>query len=253
MPTAIIIDDTPSDREKLKALLLGHPDIEVVAECDSAQTGLVAIACHRPQLVFLDVQMPEMTGLEMLAKMQVRDFQVIFITSFEEFAVKAFRMASLDYILKPVKAEELDEALKRFSIEEDKEYRAAQHDVLAKHVQLRSGVDMPLAIKGTDDDGRHMHFLTVSDIVYTESEAHKTHFYLKDYREVVANNGLSHYRNLLRKDGIIQIEKRNLINPAHLIRYSKADNQVTLRLRDKEKILKVGAIYKDDFEKSLML
>ncbi len=256
MPTAIIIDDSRHDREALKKLLQDHPDIVMEQECDSAAKGIKAIEKHSPDLVFLDVEMPEMNGLEMLAAIgnsSDRDFAVIFITAYVEYAVHAFRMASLDYILKPVKAEELNESLQRFSAEEDKETRASQYDVLTKHVQLRPDANMPLAIKATDDDGRHMHFLTVADIVYCESESHKTHFHLKDNRVVGADNGIKHYGNLLRPYGIIQIEKRNLINPAHMIRYSKTDKQVTLRLGAGEKTLKVGATYKDGFESGLML
>ena len=114
----IIIDDERLAREELKSLLVDFIEIEIVDEAQNGQEGIEKIKQHKPDLIFLDVSMPGMTGFEMLK--QLDDIpQVIFVTAFDEHALKAFDLQAIDYILKPIDPERLSQAIKKVSSEND--------------------------------------------------------------------------------------------------------------------------------------
>ncbi|MGN7205000.1 LytR/AlgR family response regulator transcription factor [Pedobacter sp. SAFR-022] len=112
MIRTILIDDEPLARDIIKYYLADHPEIEIVAECKDGFEGLKAIAQYEPDLIFLDVQMPKISGFEMLELVERRP-NVIFTTAFDEFAIKAFDVNAIDYLLKPIEKERFDQALKK--------------------------------------------------------------------------------------------------------------------------------------------
>lgn len=112
MIRTILIDDEPLARDIIKYYLADHPEIEIVAECKDGFDGLKAIAQFEPDLIFLDVQMPKISGFEMLELVERRP-NVIFTTAFDEFAIKAFDVNAIDYLLKPIEKERFDQAVKK--------------------------------------------------------------------------------------------------------------------------------------------
>lgn len=112
MIKAILIDDEPLARDIVKHYLLEYPNIKVVAECIDGFEGLKAISLHKPDLVFLDIQMPKITGFEMLELMDEKP-AVIFTTAFDEFAIKAFEVSAMDYLLKPIEQSRFDLAISK--------------------------------------------------------------------------------------------------------------------------------------------
>jgi two-component system LytT family response regulator len=112
MIKAILIDDEPLARDIIKHYLLEYPGIQVVAECIDGFEGLKAIALHKPDLIFLDIQMPKITGFEMLELMDEKP-AVIFTTAFDEFAIKAFEVSAMDYLLKPIEQSRFDLAISK--------------------------------------------------------------------------------------------------------------------------------------------
>jgi two-component system LytT family response regulator len=112
MIRTILIDDEPLARDIIKYYLADHPEIEIVAECKDGFDGLKAIAQYEPDLIFLDVQMPKISGFEMLELVERRP-NVIFTTAFDEFAIKAFDVNAIDYLLKPIEKERFDQAVKK--------------------------------------------------------------------------------------------------------------------------------------------
>ncbi|HEY1109125.1 MAG TPA: LytTR family DNA-binding domain-containing protein [Opitutaceae bacterium] len=111
--TAIIVDDEPLGRERVRTLLAAHPDVEILAECASGTAALSALRERAPDVLFLDVQMPEIDGFELLRRMSPPLPLVVFVTAYDEHAVAAFEVHALDYLLKPIKPARLDEALQR--------------------------------------------------------------------------------------------------------------------------------------------
>ena len=112
MIKTILIDDEPLARDIIRYYLADHPEIEIIAECRDGFEGLKAIAQFEPDLIFLDVQMPKISGFEMLELVERRP-AVIFTTAFDEFALKAFDVNAIDYLLKPIEKERFDQAVKK--------------------------------------------------------------------------------------------------------------------------------------------
>ena len=117
MKRGLIIDDERLARNELKKLLAAHPDIEIVGEASNAEEGIEQIEKLNPDLIFLDIQMPGKTGFEMLAELDAAP-TVIFTTAYDEYALKAFEVNALDYLLKPIDPARLSEALNRLANEE---------------------------------------------------------------------------------------------------------------------------------------
>src|SRR5271154_7302686 len=120
MIRAVIIDDERLARNELKKLLLEFPEIEVIAEAANANEGIEKIDSLNPDLIFLDIQMPGKTGFDMLAELDKAP-DVIFTTAYDDYALKAFEVNALDYLLKPVEPKRLADALQKLELEEDKE------------------------------------------------------------------------------------------------------------------------------------
>jgi two-component system LytT family response regulator len=120
MIKTIIIDDERLARNELKKLLMDFPEIEVIAEAANASEGIEKIDSLNPDLIFLDIQMPGKTGFDMLAELD-RSPSVIFTTAYDEYALKAFEVNALDYLLKPVEPKRLADAIQKLHVEEDKE------------------------------------------------------------------------------------------------------------------------------------
>ncbi|MCF8459675.1 MAG: DNA-binding response regulator [Flavobacteriales bacterium] len=252
MPTAIIIDDSRKDREALKKMLEHHPDIVVEQECDSAAKGIKAIAKHRPDLVFLDVQMPEMNGLEMLAaigRSSERDFAVIFITSFEEYAIQAIHMAALDYVLKPIDSPTLYGALDNFRKGIGNRVFGTQMEVVRHNLSITAGL---LKIVSVAE-----HKLKLKHVAYCctpaadgEGKGAYTSFYLSsplvagttdaNANRLVASKELKHYDTLFTPFGFIRVGRGYLINPEFVTKVGANEVTVTFSNGD-TKVLETGS------------
>ena len=123
---AIIIDDERLARSELKKLLQGHPEVEVIEEAANADEGIAKIEINNPDLIFLDIQMPGKTGFEMLSELEKAP-HVVFTTAYDEYALKAFEVNALDYLLKPVEPKRLSDAIQKVQYEIIKEKEAASH------------------------------------------------------------------------------------------------------------------------------
>jgi two-component system LytT family response regulator len=252
MPTAIIIDDSRHDREALKKLLENHPDIVVEQECDNAAKGINAIAKHQPDLVFLDVEMPEMTGLEMLAAIgnsDERDFVVIFITAFNKYAVDAIELAALHYLLKPIDPKKLALAIDRFRNDMGDKARGIQMEVLRHNLSITAAQLMLVSVAD--------HKFKLKDIVYCctpaadgEGKGAYTSFYLSaplavgttvpNTNKLVASKELKHYDNLFSPYGFIRVGRGHLINPEFVTKVRT--NDITVGFSNGEtKVLETGS------------
>jgi len=161
MIRAIIIDDERLARNELKKLLMDFPEIEVIAEATNAAEGVEKIDSLNPDLIFLDIQMPGKTGFDMLSELE-RTPNVIFTTAYDEYALKAFEVNALDYLLKPVEPKRLADALQKLQLEEDKE-PISDHPISVNRSIL--GEHDQVFVK----DGERCWFVKLSDIRLFES------------------------------------------------------------------------------------
>jgi two-component system, LytTR family, response regulator len=163
MIKAVIIDDERLARNELKKLLLDFPEIEVVAEAANASEGIQKIDSLNPDLIFLDIQMPGKTGFEMLAELDKAP-DVIFTTAYDDYALKAFEVNALDYLLKPVEPKRLADAIQKLHLEEDKENEVMSDDEIPVNRSLLHEHDQVFV-----KDGERCWFVRLSDIRLFES------------------------------------------------------------------------------------
>jgi len=173
----IIIDDERLARKELMNLLSKHPEIEVIGECANAEEAIKSIEEHSPDLIFLDVQMPGMNGFEMLKKLEVVP-QVIFVTAYDEYAMKAFEVDAIDYILKPVEDIRLTEAIQKVL------KNNALEDKIESHPHIfegRLGQDDQIFLK----DGEKCWFVSLKDVRLFESEGNYVRVFFNQSKPLI--------------------------------------------------------------------
>jgi two-component system LytT family response regulator len=222
MIRAIIIDDEPGNIEVLKKMIADFCEgIEISAIAASVDEGITVIKEIKPDIVFLDIEMPGKNAFDLIDHLMPVEFEIIFVTAFENYALKAFRYSAIDYLLKPVNIRELREATEKakkrikernfqdrldnfFNIERKKETKIA--------VQLKDGYN----------------FINYNDIVCCSSEGAYTVIFLINGNKLLSSNNLKHFSELLPDDIFCRIHNSHLVNLHHAIRYSKGRGGVLL-------------------------
>lgn len=224
MITALLVDDDQHLRTGLKALLDRYTnDIVIVGEAESVKTGISAIEKWQPQVIFLDIHLSDGTGfdiLEQLAQKQGKiKAHIVFITAHEQYAVKAFRFSALDFLLKPVDFEELQNTMAKIKAATGKDNSFEHIDLLLENI--RKKVDNYKRIALSTSDG--IHLFEVSDIIRCEAKANYTQFYIKNHKPVLISKTLKEYEELLSEHGFERVHQSHLINLAYLKSYIKND------------------------------
>jgi two-component system, LytTR family, response regulator len=227
MLKTIIIDDEPAAREKLELLLKKYcaSQIELVAICKSAEEGMKSIASHAPDLVFLDVEMPAMTGFDMLKRLPKIDFEIIFTTAHDHYAIKAIKFSALDYLLKPIDLEQLQEAVNNAVSKRGEKTNIPQYESFVENITGTNKKLENLSIPTSNG----MVFVKVNDIIRCESASNYTVFYITNKDQIVATRTLKEFEELLEESEFIRIHHSHLINKIHLKQYIKgAGGQVIM-------------------------
>jgi two-component system, LytTR family, response regulator len=218
MLKTIIIDDQEFCTEVIKDMLSDNPDIEVVAVCNSGKEGLKAIKKFDPDLVILDVEMPEMSGFDMLHKVKDPGFAVIFTTSFDKYSIQAIRYSALDYLLKPVVEHELQSAIDRIKVKREK-YVSKKFNALFKNLTELKRPLKQVALPASDG----LIFLTVNDIIHCESDSNYTTLFLKSKEKMLITKTLKEVENLLSGSEFFRIHNSHLINISHIKKYVRGN------------------------------
>lgn len=219
MLRTIIIDDEPHMRLTLGNLVKQYcPEIEVVAKADGVKSGFDAVKKFHPDLVLLDIKMEDGTGFDLLQKLDPVDFKVIFITAYDEFAIKAFRFSALDYLLKPVDPDELVEAVGKAGKIFQDDFNT-QLNTLNDHLQSQDLSTKKLIIKTCDS----IHLVAVQEIIYCASDCGYTELYTVGCERIVVSSTLKEYEDMLTDFGFFRVHKSFLINMKFINRFDKAD------------------------------
>jgi two-component system LytT family response regulator len=221
MHKALIIDDEVRGREMVQALLRKYfqPEIQVVAVAASVDEGVKAIALHHPELVFLDIEMPNASGFELFDRVRSVDFEVIFITAFSDYAIRAFKVNAVDYLLKPVDVDEFKTAVSK-AIQKIKE-KPGQHDSL---INLLKEFSKPAKIGLPLNQGSL--FISVSEIVRCESSSNYTTIYLDDGKHYLICRTLKEVEDSLAGHKFFRVHRSHLINLEKVTMYSKTDGGI---------------------------
>ncbi|MFT7450066.1 MAG: two-component system LytT family response regulator [Patescibacteria group bacterium] len=235
---SLIIDDDPFIRDLLQDKLSQYcPEVEVMSTASSGTEGLQKIASYKPALIFLDVEMVDMTGFEMLSKLDGINFQTIFITSYSHYAIKAIRFNALDYLVKPIDLGELKEAIKRYkeSIEKTPQRENLTLELHNWNTKEVSGHKLTLQ---TQDGALR---LIIKDIIRIEGERNYSFIYLKDGKNKLVTKTLTDLEELLNDKGFFRCHKSHLINFIHIKSYQKSfsvllneDTEIPIARRRKE-------------------
>lgn len=216
---AIIVDDEPRARQLLRAMLEDLcPEVEVVADCDDLPNGVKAIKRHNPQVVFLDIEMPGHSGLELLDFFyddEVR-FDIIFTTAYDHYAVQAFKLSAVDYLLKPISPEELTKAVNK--VRSGKERDLSKLNSLRSHIGLDTRGKLAVSrVSGT-------RFIAHEDILYLKGERAYTTIYLRDGSNLMASRNLRHFEGLLEDDKrFFRCHRSYIVNLTCIVEHVKSD------------------------------
>ena len=227
---AVIIDDKKKLRQLLKMLLKTYtPEVNVVGEADGVDSGIKLIHSLKVDLVFLDVEMQDGTGFDLLAYFPSAKFQVIFVTAHDHYALKAIKFNALDYLLKPVAHDELITAVNRA---EKKMAKLAQDQENLRIPQLLSDESIKVEKKKIVlTDSENIHLVDKSEIIRCQSEGNYTHFYMSNNRSILVSKTLKEYIRDLDDHNFVRVHHSHLINLEYFSHYEKANGGV-VHLKD---------------------
>jgi len=229
--TAIIVDDEQDSIITLKWELEVFDDkIEVINSYQSPIKAISAIQKQRPNILFLDIQMPEMNGFELLEKVSGYFDHVVFITAFNEYAIQAFEVSAVDYILKPIEAEKLSKCLAKLEGSFSKDVVREQLELLLNKLNKDNQIDK-IALPTMEG----LLFVKFSDIVYCQSDGNYTVVVMKNSNKIIVSKTLKEIESALPSKVFYRIHHRYLINLNYLQKYYKGNNAYVL-LDDKIQI-----------------
>jgi two-component system, LytTR family, response regulator len=219
MLSAVIIDDEPNAVNLLALRLSQHcPQIEVVAACTGSLQGVEAIRTHRPEILFLDIEMPQMNGFQVLEAVSDMVFSLIFVTAYDRFALKAFKYSALDYLLKPIDTQELIATVQKI----EKQHQTSPQQVQYLQQQL-SGTAKVLPDRIALPYQNGVTFVAVKNILYCESDDKYTRFYLSDGQNYLVTKTLREIQELLEERDFLRIHRQYLINLNRIKKFVKGE------------------------------
>jgi two-component system LytT family response regulator len=220
MIRTVIIEDEEHSRMMLLKLLHEHcRQIQVVADADSVKTGFAAIAEQKPQLVFLDVELQSETAFEILERLPEINFELIFTTAFDHYALKAIKFCAIDYLLKPIDLNELLIAVAKAEKRLNHEYLNKNLEALLNNLKSGSQNNHKIALPTLEG----LLFVRVSDIIYCESDGPYTRFFLKQPDKIITSRHLKEYEDLLSEYSFFRIHKSYLVNLQEIQKYVRGD------------------------------
>lgn len=229
---AILIDDEISNLENLRALLEKHcPQVTIMAATQSVSDAVNAIEKHLPHLIFLDIQMGEQTGFDVLKMLPNRNFEVIFVTAYDQYGIQAVKFAALDYLLKPIDIEELIIAVNKAEQKLAAQTQTLQLDFLLQQLKKPEAAIGKIALPMQSE----IRYISLSEIIRCEADNTYTSFFLTNNEKLLVSKSLKEYADLLRPNGFLRTHQSHLVNPRYVKSWLKEDGGILL-LNTGEKI-----------------
>lgn len=216
----VIVEDETKSREGLKNLIDEFcPNAQVVGMAANVDEGLEIITGTQPDLVLLDIEMQSATGFDLLEKLPEINFEVVFTTAYEQYAIKAIKFSAMDYLLKPIDIKELIQAIDRVQNKRNAGISDAQVKSLLDNLRTEPGKTHKITLSTSDG----MVFLPVSDIIRCEAQGAYTQFNLTNGKKILVSKNLKEYEMLLQDHQFLRVHNSHLINLHEVARYVKAD------------------------------
>lgn len=241
----LIIDNEAPIREGLRLQLETYfPEMQALQEATGVATGYAAIENFQPDIVFLDVEMDDGTGLDLLKKLGNYDFQLIFITAHNKYAVDAFKFSAIDFLLKPIDADDLMTSLEKAVSNLENKNLKDQIQVLNDSMNTISLEQKKIVLKDKDS----IYFIKVNDIIRCHAEGPYTEFYITNGKKIIISKNLKEYEEMLEPFGFVRAHHSHLINIRKIIRFDKTDggnlimennDEVPVSQRKKEHLMEI--------------
>jgi two-component system, LytTR family, response regulator len=219
---AVIIDDESYACQVLTTLLKNHcPDVTVAATCQDPREAVALIENIKPQLVFLDIEMPHMNGFSLLEKCRPASFEVIFTTSYDQYAIKAIKFSALDYLLKPVDATELKTALQKYR-ERREPVSQQQFEILLAKLQQPASTSARIALPTMEG----LQIIPVGNIIFCSSSSNYTILTLKERQKITVSKTLKEIEEMLEEHRFLRVHHSYLVNLDEIKKYFRGEGGI---------------------------
>ena len=246
MINVIIVDDELHCRTALETLIVKHfPELSIKAICKSPAEGIQAITGHHPDLVFSDVEMPPSTGFEMLQQLDEINFDIIFTTAYEKYAIQAIKFSAMDYLLKPIGKEDLAEAILRVKEKKLHEKSTKKIEALFNNIKGIKNTTKKIVLPTTNG----IELVYLQDIVRLDSNGNYTTFHLKNNQKILVSKTIKEYEEMLEEVHFFRVHNSHIINLHYVKNYIKGEGGI-VKMEDGSEI-DVSRRRKEDFLKAL--
>jgi two-component system LytT family response regulator len=224
MIKVLVLDDDQNAIDSLKSLIEENiPQVDSVFATTNISSAQNYLNENKPQLIFLDVEMPVMSGFDFLSKQKNKNFDVIFSTAFSKYAIQAIRFSALDFLLKPIQTDELLEAFNRFLNQPvAMEQKLSMYENLFHNLQTKNEADFKLSVT----KGNRTYFISPSEIYYCSAFSNYTNFYLRDSAEFTVAKTLKEFEEMLNAHKFIRTHKSFLVNSFHVHSFNSDGNLI---------------------------
>lgn len=228
----VIVDDEPQARQNIELIIAEYfPNIRISAQAGSVKSAINIIQTENPDLVFLDVDLLDGSGFDILLALKNISFKVIFITAHEEYALRAIKFSAFDFILKPISTDELVCTINNLISDTQKENQAIKWDAFFNNMSKNDGAIKKIVLKTSES----IHLIKVTDIIRCEADNNYTTFFLVGGEKIVISKGLKEYEDMLEDSGFFRVHQSHLINLNYILRFDKKDGGFVV-LTDKSSI-----------------
>lgn len=232
MLRAIIVEDELHSREALKNIVSEYcPEVSICGVAASVREGVDLVNRLQPNLLFLDIALQVGTGFDLLEQVSEHNFEVIFTTAYEHYALRAIKFSAIDYLLKPVDVEELIAAVKKVVEKQQTRSYNRQIDTLLHNLQSRNQLHHTITLSTAEG----MIFVPVHEIIRLEAMGSYTQFYLVNEKKILVSKHLKEYEQLLTEENFYRVHQSHLVNLNEVAKYIKADGGYLI-LKDQTKI-----------------
>lgn len=226
MIKAIVIDDETNNQELICNLLKSYADnIQVLAVAGSVESGYQAIMEHQADLVFLDIQMPDGTGFDLLKKFDKINFKVIFVTAHQEYAIEAFKYSALDYLLKPLSPSNLISAIKKVEESFNSDELNLKLKTLLSNITEPAKTKRKIVLKTME----RIYSVDLNDVIRFESDGGYTKVYLLDGKRIMVSRTMKEFDDLLTDVGFLRVHNSHLINMNYLFCFEKTEGHIVMK------------------------
>lgn len=242
---AVLVEDEVHSIASLRSDIKTYcPQITILGEADSVKSAISIIDSLKPNLIFLDINLGDGTGFDILDKVSHTDFKVIFVTAYDQYALKAFQISAIDFLLKPIIPADLISAVNKFNIHFNSQHFAAQLKVLQEGMIALQVHEKRIVLREQDA----IHFIKTVDIIRCESEGPYTHFYLTTGKRLTISKNLKEYDDMLTDFGFVRVHHSHLVNFNKVVRLEKTDggslvmennDHIPIAQRKKEQIMEM--------------